>query len=630
MLEDNISLDSDSSVASISPMDSLSQANVRPTVRPTSTYDSIVDSSHNFITHISDIVTAQVNMHMSKLANMSVDLSPRAKSLARSRPASPFTTASSCRRKAHQVGKSKGGFPGFDSQCRPSVKRTSLSVPPQPTKKFRAEIGATATPLGLPPSALVHDVATGEVAPVSPAHLRPKGEGQTVRSIKACRQTPNSQSQGQGKLKSIRSFTSPSCNKHQEKKKFQHSTLPSMLSHQQLEGQTVRSVEACRLTPTSQSQGQGKHTSVGSFPSPSSSKHREKRNLHLPHPPSMLHQQQYDVSQPSPQPSDSSDDEGNQEESPSFSSMRDFIFTRFPEARGPTLGEPIPSLPGIQDGPSSYSPSFNRAPLVDYMMNKACEAVSAANSSSKPSMAKFPSRRFLKAYRSSSANKGNKAALINQELLSYISTDHEPRVSLSQGDAIRFEEAWISLRDIQNFLCWTLGAFADVTSSPESVAQNGPMIAQMVRSIQRAMNDQMRTTVFSLANTKHARRESYLGLLPKSFSAAAKAQLRRSIIDSDLLFDGEVVKSAIDSARTSASASISEATVKALEKSSTKPNTSTVERRSTASTSATYRNHSSRPNTSFRRGDSRGYRPRSDNKKHQVDKRSGGKQPFRK
>ena len=43
------------------------------------------------------------------------------------------------------------------------------------------------------------------------AHLRPKGEGQTVRSIKACRQTPNSQSKGQGKLKSICSFTSPSC-----------------------------------------------------------------------------------------------------------------------------------------------------------------------------------------------------------------------------------------------------------------------------------------------------------------------------------------------------------------------------------------------------------------------------------
>ena len=440
----------------------------------------------------------------------------------------------------------------------------------------------------------------GERLHVTPAHLPPKSEGQT-------RQLPSKPQllygpgvmrrvEGKGKLKSASSFTYPSYTEHQMERNLQRPNLPSMPSHQQ-------------------------HDERQPSPSPSLVVVEEESPLS-------------GNEEPLPAPMDdsplNSEDDENHEESPSFSSMMDFIFNKFPEARGPRIRQPVPSLPGIQDNPYSFSPSINRAPQVDYMMDQAYNAISAANYSNTPALARVPSRRFLKAYRTFSATKGNKVASVNQELHSYVNTRNEPRVSFSQAEAIRLEEAWLKLRDIQNFLCWTLGAFADISSSPESVAQNGPMIAQMVKSIQRAMNDQLRVTAFSLANTRLARRESYLALLPKNFNEVSKAQLRRSVIDSDLLFEGEVVKSVINAAQNSASASISAAAVKALEKSNPRPSTSVVERRPTASTSTNYRPHSFRPNTSFRRGDSRGYRPRSDNKKPRDDKRSGGRQPFRK
>ncbi|MPC59714.1 hypothetical protein E2C01_053741 [Portunus trituberculatus] len=55
------------------------------------------------------------------------------------------------------------------------------------------------------------------------------------------------------------------------------------------------------------------------------------------------------------------------------------------------------------------------------------------------------------------------------------------------------------------------------------------------------MVDQARIMAVALANTRAARKESYLIHLPHRFSSASKAQLRRSDVDSDLLFDSASV-----------------------------------------------------------------------------------------
>ena len=63
------------------------------------------------------------------------------------------------------------------------------------------------------------------------------------------------------------------------------------------------------------------------------------------------------------------------------------------------------------------------------------------------------------------------------------------------------------------------------------------------------MVDQARVTAFAIANMRGARRESYLSHLPHRFTSGSKAQLRRSDMDSDLLFDVDSIDKAIDQAQ---------------------------------------------------------------------------------
>ena len=112
------------------------------------------------------------------------------------------------------------------------------------------------------------------------------------------------------------------------------------------------------------------------------------------------------------------------------------------------------------------------------------------------------------------------------------------------------------------------------------------MLQQMVQSIQPAMVDQAWVTAFVIANTRAARRESYLSHLPHRFTSASKAQLRRLDMDSDLLFDVDSVDKAIGQAQQVASVSFTEAAARALDKRKPKQGMSHVEKHPQPSTLA--------------------------------------------
>ena len=111
------------------------------------------------------------------------------------------------------------------------------------------------------------------------------------------------------------------------------------------------------------------------------------------------------------------------------------------------------------------------------------------------------------------------------------------------------------------------------------------MMDQLLYSIQRAMLDQARTTAYTIANTRVARRESYLSHLPHRFSSISKAHLRRSDADSGHLFDDVQVDKAIDQAEKTASVSLTEAATKSFIKPKPKLGTPLVERHPRPSTS---------------------------------------------
>ncbi|MPC61683.1 hypothetical protein E2C01_055758 [Portunus trituberculatus] len=87
------------------------------------------------------------------------------------------------------------------------------------------------------------------------------------------------------------------------------------------------------------------------------------------------------------------------------------------------------------------------------------------------------------------------------------------------------------------------------------VQDSTPLLPAMQRSVTGTVSswahatptivDQARITAFALANTRVARRESYLSHLPHQFSLACKAQLCLSDVDSDLLFKSTSVEKAI-------------------------------------------------------------------------------------
>ena len=130
------------------------------------------------------------------------------------------------------------------------------------------------------------------------------------------------------------------------------------------------------------------------------------------------------------------------------------------------------------------------------------------------------------------------------------------------------------------------------------------------QSIQRAMLDQARLTAVAIANTRAARRESFLSCLPPRFSSISKANLRGSVMDSR-------VDKAIAQAEKAASVLFTEAAAKSLFKPKPKTGTSLVEKHQRPSTSYASRPRSDssqhpsmRPSKSWRSRDSDGPPPK--------------------
>ena len=120
------------------------------------------------------------------------------------------------------------------------------------------------------------------------------------------------------------------------------------------------------------------------------------------------------------------------------------------------------------------------------------------------------------------------------------------------------------------------------------------MSNHLLKSIQRAMLDQARLTDLAIANTRAARKESFLSRLPPRFSSTSKTNLHGSVMDSEFLFEDSRVDKAIAQAEKAASVSFTEATAKSLVKPRPKPHTPLVEKNSRPSTS-----YVSRPRAGF-------------------------------
>ena len=71
---------------------------------------------------------------------------------------------------------------------------------------------------------------------------------------------------------------------------------------------------------------------------------------------------------------------------------------------------------------------------------------------------------------------------MNPELFSYLC------VSISQGEMVCLEQALLSW-DTQNFLFWLMGTFVTLMSDSESLSKGGPMLHQIVLSMQWGMVD---------------------------------------------------------------------------------------------------------------------------------------------
>ncbi|MPC88189.1 hypothetical protein E2C01_083086 [Portunus trituberculatus] len=114
--------------------------------------------------------------------------------------------------------------------------------------------------------------------------------------------------------------------------------------------------------------------------------------------------------------------------------------------------------------------------------------------------------------------------MVNLELVQHLTVRGDLRVSLSQGEMMRLEEALLTTQDTQNFLFWSVGTIFSLTLSGQGSSVHGPMLHQLTYSIQRAVVDQTRIMMaFALADTWVARRESYLLHLLHQFSSTSKA-----------------------------------------------------------------------------------------------------------
>ena len=519
---------------------------------------------------------------------------------------------------AHQAKWSRGGSLGNEPPRGRAGKRAAQAVRPASTKRSRAEVGGSVAP----PRSLssVRYQGGAFAAVLGPlAHPRPLGEGQTACSVVEREALPATQSLGDGERESSYRRPSPLSTRHTEVVQEPHHLS------------SVRKSHHTRPRPTAsprRSSVPGGHRTARHRPS--STAEGEMRGSQAPPPHTSASfgvDQDYECMGGG---SASSEEEDRAQEPSTFTTMMDFVFERFPEARGVTNQDSAPLLPGMQRSEvSAATPRLARAPPIGYMMDQASTALARANEAPKAAFARYPSRRSLQCYRTGEDDGGNRAARVNPDLLSHLTVRGEPWVTLPHGEAVRLEEALLAIRDTQNFLFWLMGTYASVASSKDGLSRHGPMMSQLLHSIQRAMMDQSRLTAVTLANTRAARREAYLSHLPHRFNAVSRAQLRRSPVDSELLFDAASVDKAIDLAQKAASVSFTEAAAKALSKPKPKPGTPIVEKHPRPST---YVDSRPRPGPSQQRGStSSGRSPRFSSRRPQDSGRSTGKnQPFRK
>lgn len=195
-------------------------------------------------------------------------------------------------------------------------------------------------------------------------------------------------------------------------------------------------------------------------------------------------------------------------------------------------------------------------------------ALVRASDSNEVSLPKYPILRAYKLYSLSEEGDSAGHAKVNPELVSQLSTRGEPRASVSQNDLVRLERALLTVRNTQIFLSWILGAFFSLTLSKDK-ATHGALLQQFARSIEMALMHQIQLTSFAIANTRAIRRESCLSQLQSHFSSTARAQLRRSDVDSELLFETARVNTAVEQAQQAMSVSVTEAAARSLLRSNT-------------------------------------------------------------
>ena len=153
----------------------------------------------------------------------------------------------------------------------------------------------------------------------------------------------------------------------------------------------------------------------------------------------------------------SEDDAGSPDSSPNFMEMMEFMCTRFLEARAPSAQALAPLFPGLQKEVRPSTPQLKRAQAVDFMMQRASSDLACANESTKPSFLKYLATKYYRAYKIGDDEGRSKAAKINPDLSHLLVGQGEPRVSFSQGETTKLEQALLSIQGTQSFLFWLLG-----------------------------------------------------------------------------------------------------------------------------------------------------------------------------
>ena len=320
----------------------------------------------------------------------------------------------------------------------------------------------------------------------------------------------------------------------------------------------------------------GVSSSAGLLPGnsyPSTSAHTTAREILLPPASHVENCDPFEIPVEGPQ-SLPSDEEGALENSGlstsqmNFNTMLAYITRCFPEAQGVKVKANRPEPPGEdppQDRPDLIR--LTRAKPMDFTLEQASQALSQANETSRPSLARYPRIKYRSVYTVSGHEVAGEASKLNPELaLALTNRGKDPQVMVQHADMTRLEGIVARLREVQNFTFWCMGAFFRLFSSLQPGGEDKLMGDQLFTSIQKAMVDMAKDSAFVLANVKAMRRESVLACLPSSYKTTSKVNLRKSSLDSALLFDDHKVQEAMKLADQAASISFQQAAVRALAK----------------------------------------------------------------